>query len=117
MLNCTTCIEAIPAKIVRLIEKMYENTIAKVLTEDGHSEAFLILAGIMQGDTLAPYLFIIVIDYIMTRALEGQVFGFTLHQRKSSLHPEVKITDADFADDLALLINTLELTFQKLVAK
>ena len=36
-----------PAKIVRLIEKMCENTSARMLTEYGLSEAFLILAGDM----------------------------------------------------------------------
>ena len=55
---------------------MYENTIARVMTDDGLTEAFLILAGVMQGDTLAPYLFIIVIDYIMTTTLHGKdMFG------------------------------------------
>ena len=44
----------------------------------------------------------------MTQALKGKVFGFTLHQRKSRRHPEVKITEADFADDLALQTKTLE---------
>ena len=62
----------------------------------------------MQGVTLAPYLFIIVIDYIMTRALEGKDLVVTPHHRKSRCHPEVKIKDSDFADDLALLTNTLE---------
>ena len=41
---------------------MYENTIVKVLTEDGLSVAFLILVGVTQGDTLVPYLFIVFID-------------------------------------------------------
>ena len=44
----------------------------------------------------------------MTQALEVQVFGFTLHQRKGRWHPEVKITDINFADDLAILTNTIE---------
>ena len=38
---------------------------AKVVTDDGTTEIFDILAGVLQGETLAPY-FIIVIDYIMT---------------------------------------------------
>ena len=58
----------IPEKIVHLIENMYEETIAKVLTQDGITEAFRILAGVMQGDTLAPYLFIIIVDYAMIQA-------------------------------------------------
>ena len=96
----------IPQPIVRLIERMYENTIARVMTDDGLTEAFLILAGVMQGDTLAPYLFIIVIDYIMTTTLHGKDMGFTLQPRRSRRHPAVKICDVDFADDLALVTNT-----------
>ena len=98
----------IPQPIVRLIERMYENTIARVITDDGLTEAFLILAGVMQGDTLAPYLFIIVIDYIMTNTLKGKDTGFTLQPRRSRRHPAVKICDVDFADDLALVTNTAD---------
>lgn len=32
---------------------------------------FEILAGVLQGDTLAPYLFIIVLDYVMRMAVRG----------------------------------------------
>ena len=47
----------IPEMIVELIEKMYTDTLAKVITPDGLTEVFKILAGVLQGDTLAPYLF------------------------------------------------------------
>ena len=97
----------IPHEIVCLIERLYDNTIAQVITEDGLTEAFLILAGVMQGDTLAPYLFIIAIDYILNKAMEGKYYGFTLQQRRSRRYPAVKISDADFADDLALITDTI----------
>ncbi len=97
----------IPHEIVCLIERLYDNTIAQVITEDGLTEAFLILAGVMQGDTLAPYLFIIAIDYILNKAMEGKDYGFTLQQRRSRRYPAVKISDADFADDLALITDTI----------
>ena len=44
---------------------MYKDLVAKDFTKEGVSEAFIILAGVMQSDTLAPYLFIIVVDNIM----------------------------------------------------
>ena len=53
----------IPVKIVEFIRLMYEKKMAKVLTPDGETELFEILAGVLQGDTLALYLFAIVIDY------------------------------------------------------
>lgn len=96
----------IPNKIVTLIAKLYENTTAKVITEDGLTEAFLILAGVMQGDTLAPYLFIIVIDYIMRTCLTGKDLGLTLQHRRGRRYPAIKVTDADYADDVALITDT-----------
>ena len=98
----------IPDKLVRLIECSYRDTIARVKTEDGLTEAIAILAGVLQGDTLAPYLFIIVIDYAMRRTLEGKDYGFTITKRKSRRYPEVKISDTDYADDLSLLTDTIE---------
>ena len=96
----------IPQSIVSLIEAMYKDTMARVITEDGLTEAFLILAGVMQGDTLAPYLFVIAIDYVMTTALRGKDLGFTVQPRRSRRYPAVKVTDVDFADDLALTTDT-----------
>ena len=84
---------------------MYEGTKAKVISPDGESDLFEILAGVLQGDTLAPYLFAIVIDYCMRKAISGdeERLGFTLEQRKSRRVGSKNITDVDFADDIALL--------------
>ena len=54
---------SIPVKIVEFIRLMFEKKMAKVLTQDGETELFEILAGVLQGATLALYLFAIVIDY------------------------------------------------------
>ena len=62
----------IPARIVQSISDVYDNTSAKVLTPDGDTDTFPILAGVPQGDTLAPYLFIIVLDYALRRAIKGK---------------------------------------------
>ena len=44
----------IPARIVDLINLLYINTRGKVITPDGDTDLFDILAGVLQGDTLAP---------------------------------------------------------------
>ena len=62
----------IPEELVTAISIMYEDTSAKVITPDGEMETFSILAGVLQEDTLAPYLLVIVIDYIMRKALTGR---------------------------------------------
>ena len=51
----------IPEDLVTAISIMYEDTTAKVITPDGETDTFNILAGVLQRDTLAPYLFAIVI--------------------------------------------------------
>ena len=56
-----------------------------------------------ETDTLAPFLFVITLDYMFRTSLdELNYMGFTLSQRRSSRHPAEKITDVDYADDLAL---------------
>ena len=100
----------IPPKLLRAIESMYTNTRAKVISPDGETEMFDITAGVLQGDTLAPFLFIIVLDYALRKAISGreEELGFTLTPRKSRRHPKVVLTDLDFADDLSLLSDEIE---------
>ena len=95
----------IPQQVVEAIGRMYENTMAKVISPDGETAEFEILAGVLQGDTLAPYLFVIVLDFALRIAIEGreEELGFHLDRRRSRrIGPEV-VTDFDFADDIALL--------------
>ena len=68
---------------------------------------FDIVAGVLQGDTLAPYLFIICLDYVLRTSIDKiRENGFELTKRRSKRYPAKTITDADYADDLALLANT-----------
>ena len=80
------------------------------MTPDGETDLFSIVAGVLQGDTLAPYLFAIVLDYAMRQAVGGKEneLGFELERRKSSRHPAISISDLDFADDIALLSQNAE---------
>ena len=108
----------IPEIIVSFIQVMYTGTLAKVMTPDGLTEVFEILAGVLQGDTLAPYLFIIVVDYIMRTTL-GDVetdAGFTIQPARSRRVQAKKIADTEFADDLAIITNTIEEAQQLLLS-
>ena len=55
-----------------------------------------------------PFLFIIALDYAMRIATADKSIGFTLKQRIGTRHPTEKITDTDFADDIALLSDLTE---------
>ena len=98
----------IPTKIINAIKVLYTDTISSILTSDGETEPFSILSGILQGDTLAPFLFIIVVDYVLRMSVDKiHTKGYELKPRQSSRHPAVHLTDADFADDIALISQSL----------
>ena len=99
----------IPHELVQAIAKLYEGTRARVVSPDGETDYFNVLAGVLQGDTLAPYLFAIVVDYLMRKAINGmeEELGFTLRHRRSRRTAPVTVTDLDFADDIALLCNEI----------
>ena len=101
----------IPPKLLRAIEQMYTNTRARIQTPDGETEQFNISAGVLQGDTLAPFLFIIVLDYALRQAMADEYeekLGFTTVPRRSSRYPKEVLADLDFADDIALLSDDIE---------
>ena len=98
----------LPSKIVDAIAIMYDSTTARVVSPDGNTDYFKILAGVQQGDTLAPFLFILVLDYAMRKAIAmNENLGFTLYPRRSRRHQAIKITDVIFADDLAVVSDTM----------
>ena len=100
----------VPEKLVTAIAATYSQTWAKVRTPDGDTETFQILAGVLQGDTLAPFLFIVALDYALRCAIDGreEELGFTLVKRASRRIPAKMVTDLDFADDISLISDTVE---------
>ena len=94
----------IPKETVAAIMILYKNTKALVRSPDGDTEFFEILAGVLQGDTLAPFLFVICLDYVLKNSVDQhREYGLTLSPARSRRHSAKKITDADYADDIALL--------------
>jgi hypothetical protein len=102
----------IPAIIINAIKLIYENSCAQVITPDGETKFFDILAGIFQGDTLAPFLFITVLDYSLRQAYEqaNTETGIIIEPKKGSRHPEVRLRDSSYADDIGLLNKSLSLS-------
>ena len=77
---------SLPKETVAAIMMLYKNTKVKVCSPYWDTDYFDIVAGVLQGDTLAPYFFILCLDYV--------------------LRIDKTITNADYADDIALLANT-----------
>ena len=68
---------------------LYRNTKVKVRSPDGDTEYFDIVAEVLQGDTLAPYLFIICLDYVLRTSIDKiRENGFELTKRRSKSTPQ-----------------------------
>ena len=97
----------LPKETVAAITLLYRNTEVKVRSPDGDTEYFDIVAGVLQGDTLTPYLFIICLDHVLRTSIDKiRENGFELTKKRSRRYPAKTITDADYADDIAILANT-----------
>ena len=78
----------------------------KVCSPDGDTNYFNIVAGVLQGDTLAQYLFIISQDYVLRTSIDKmKENGFKLTKERSRRCSAKTITDADYTDNIALLAN------------
>ena len=86
---------------------LYRNTKVKVRSVDGDTDYFDIVAGVLQGDTLAPYLFIICLDFVFrTSIAKMKRPRFQADKGKKQKIPAQTITDADYVYDITLLLNT-----------
>nr|VZI05831.1 unnamed protein product [Spirometra erinaceieuropaei] len=91
-------IDAIQAKIIAMKKAYYSSTTARVLVRNNFSQPFGIRSDVRQGCILSPILFNYSIDWILGRALrdsDGVEFV-----------PGHRLTDLDYADDIALLASS-----------
>ena len=96
----------LPEEIVTAIMMLYRNTKVKVRFPDGDTDYFDIVAGVLQRDTLVPYLFIICLNYVLRTSIHKiKENSFKLTKERSRRYPVKTVTDADYADDISLLAN------------
>ena len=84
----------IPEKVVNAIEQIYSGSRCCIRTDDGLSDWFQVLTGVRQGCILSPILFAIAIDWVLTKATKDRGIDWLSNQ---------KLSDLDFADDIAAL--------------
>ena len=78
-----------------------------VCSLDGDTDYFDIVAGVLRGDTLAPYVLIICLDYVLRTSIDlMKDNGFKLVKERSWRYSAQTIMDVDHTDDIALLANT-----------
>ena len=97
----------ISQETVTAIMSFYRNTKVKVRSPDGDTDYFDIVAGVLQWDTLAPYLFIICLDYMLRTSIDKiKENGIELTKKRSRWYSAKTITDANYADVIVILANT-----------
>ena len=92
---------------ITAIMMFYKNTKVNVCSPDGDTDFLDIVVGVLQSDTLAPYLFVICLDYVLRPSIDLiKENGFTLKKARSRRYPTRTITDVDYTNDIALSANT-----------
>ena len=83
----------LPKENVAAIRMLYKNTKVKVRSLDGDTDYFDIVAGVLQGDTLAPYLFIICLDYVLRASIDkikDKGFKLTKEEPEDTPHKQLR---------------------------
>ena len=97
----------VPNCLISDIIQMYSDTSACVSTELGPTEWFKTTSGVLQGDTLSPCLFIVLLDYALKKTLQDDV-GLVVRERNGSRHPAIYIDVLAYADDICLLAESID---------
>ena len=69
---------------VAAITFLYKNTKVKIRSPDGDTEYFDIVARVLKGDSIAPYLFIICLDYVLRTSIDKIRENASSWQRKKA---------------------------------
>ena len=97
----------IPEAVINAISVLYKNSKSAVMVDGGLSDPFDVTTGVLQGDVLAPFLFVVLVDYLLKKATSQLDSGVVTHPRRSRRHPAKSLNDLDFADDIALLESSI----------
>ena len=91
-----------PRKYVNLFKALYNTTTGQVRAYGSLSPQFDISSGVRQGCPASPFLFNFVIDAVLQNTLDEYYHGGV------ELLPGSRITDLEYADDIALLCEDTE---------
>ena len=97
----------VPESIVQAISVLYCNSKSTVIVDGMLSDLFDVITGVLQGDVLAPFIFIIIMDWVLRQSNIDDI-GFTMIPRRSRRYPEETLSNLGFADDVSLLSNSVK---------
>ena len=99
--------DVIPKETVTSIMIGYKNMKAMVCSPDSNTDFLDIVMGVLQGDTSLLDMFLICLDYIFQILIDQiKESGFPLKKLRSRQYTAETMTNADYSDDLTLLVNT-----------
>ena len=93
-----------PDKIVRLLQALYQISTSAVRVDDDITEWFRTLTSVRQGCILSPQLFNILLELVISLAIQDLSIGINLQG--------MTINNLQFADDIALLADSVK-TFKQ----
>jgi len=107
-IHAALCAFHVPPRLCSMIMAVYQHLKAFVRTPLGDTEPFDIDTGTLQGDVLAPFLFIMVLDRVLHAALDCHDDGLLLRKQGTRSRPQrgELLTDVDYADDVVLFAQT-----------
>ena len=70
----------IPQKYINIFQALSHHTRCCIRINKGVTDMFDILTAVRQGCILSPFLFLIVIDFLMRRTVDGRDYGITREQ-------------------------------------
>ena len=85
---------------------LYKNTKIKVCSPDSDTDYFDIVADVLQGNTSAPYQFIICQDDVLRMSIKLMKENGCKLTKERRRYPAQTIKDADHTDDIELMANT-----------
>ena len=122
----------VPTKFIDVVMSCYNGHVVRVPMPDGSYESYTTTTGVLQGDTLAPFLFVVLLDSILTESMDdtlgipldsgrrcsvtkvhtdrhGQEIGGMRLRTGTKSRPETAaryLSEMAFADDLAFVTLT-----------
>ncbi|MBM6549315.1 reverse transcriptase family protein [Streptococcus dysgalactiae subsp. equisimilis] len=87
----------VPEKYVSILKALYAHTSGRVRAYGQLSPSFAVSSGVRQGCPISPFLFNFAIDDVLHNAISGLSDGGV------ELLPGNRVTDLEYADDIALL--------------
>jgi len=91
----------IPQKLIQMVKTLYEDFQCSIMDENETTDWFPVTTGVKQECCMSGFLFLLVINWVMWRTVEGERTGIRWDFT-------TMLEDLDFADDIALLSSTMD---------